>query len=77
MGKLPRDADPRRVIAALGRFGWEVRSGKGGHIHLVHPERPGVVPTVPFHSGRGVSPGTLRGLLRIAGITVEEFVELP
>ena len=75
MGKLPRDADPRRVIGALGRFGWEVRSAKGGHVHLVHRERTGIVLTVPFHSGKGVSPGVLRSLLRNAGISVEEFLE--
>ncbi len=74
MAKLPRDADPRKVIAALGRFGWEVRSTKGSHVHLSHPEKAGIVLTVPFHA-RGVSPGVLRGLLRAAGISVEEFVE--
>ena len=76
MAKLPRDADPRKVIAALGRFGWGVRSAKGGHVHLANPEKPGVALTVPFHSRGGVSPGALRSLLRNAGISVEEFLEL-
>jgi len=75
MGKLPRDADPRKVIAALGRFGWEVRSSKGGHFHLAHPEKQGIVLTVPFHPGRGVSSGTLHRILRNAGISVDEFLE--
>jgi len=76
MAKLPRAADPRRVIAALERLGWEVRSTRGSHVHLIHGQRPGVVLTVPFHPGRGVSPGALRSLLRLAGITIEEFGEL-
>ena len=75
MAKLPRDADPRKVLAALGRFGWEVHSTKGSHVHLFKRDRPGVVLTVPFHPGRGVSPGALRSLLRIAGISVEQFIE--
>lgn len=74
MVKLPRDADPRKVIAALGRFGWRVRSTRGSHVHLSNPDHPGVVLTVPFHTGRGVSPGVLRSLLQVAGISVKEFV---
>jgi predicted RNA binding protein YcfA (HicA-like mRNA interferase family) len=76
MAKLPRDADPRKVLKALGRFGWEIQSTKGSHVHLFNRDRPGVVLTVPFHTARGVSPGALRSLLRIAGISVDEFVEL-
>ena len=75
MAKLPRGADPRKVIAALGRLGWQVQSTKGSHVHLANPDQPGVVLTVPFHAGRGISPGALRSLLRAAGISVEEFVE--
>ena len=75
MARLPRDADPRKVIAALGRLGWQLHSTRGSHVHLAHPDKPGIVLTVPFHVGRGVSPGALRSLLRIAGVSVEEFVE--
>jgi predicted RNA binding protein YcfA (HicA-like mRNA interferase family) len=31
---------------------------------------------VPDHAGKDLRPGTLRGLLRDAGLTVEEFVDL-
>ena len=71
-----RDPNPRRVIAAQERFGWNVRSKRGSHVHLVHGERPWVVLTFPVHTDRGVSPGTLRSLLRTAGISVDEFSEL-
>ena len=77
MAKLPRGADPRRVIRAFARFGWQVHSTRGGHVHLANPSKPAIVLTVPFHPGRGVSPGVLRSLLRTAGITVEEFVQQP
>jgi len=63
------------VIAALGRLGWEVRSTRGSHVHLLCAEKPGIVLTVPFHANRGVAPGVLRSLLRSADIAVEEFLE--
>jgi hypothetical protein len=32
--------------------------------------------TVPVHSGRDLKPGTLRSIIRQAGLSVEEFKEL-
>jgi len=42
---------------------------------LRHPQRGGLV-SVPVHAGDVVPPGTLRNLLRQAGLTVEEFIKL-
>jgi len=32
--------------------------------------------TVPVHAGRDLKPGTLRSIIRQAGLTVEEFTAL-
>ncbi len=63
------------AIDAFSRDGFYVARIKGshhvmkkdGHIHLL---------VVPFHQSKPLKPGTLRSLIRTAGLTVEEFVEL-
>lgn len=40
---------------------------KAEHRHLL---------SVPVHGNKDVKPGTLRGLIRAAGLTVDEFIEL-
>jgi predicted RNA binding protein YcfA (HicA-like mRNA interferase family) len=44
----------------------------GSHAKLGHPNTPSRV-TVPIHSG-DIKPGTLRSILKQAGMTVEEFL---
>jgi len=41
---------------------------------MVHPD--GKVAVVPLHGARDVLPETLHGILRQAGLTVEEFRRL-
>ena len=48
-----------------------MRDQKGSHVHLRHPDRPPL--TIPLH--REVARGTLRAIIRDAGLTVEEFLE--
>jgi len=62
----------REVIKALSRIGYYVRDQKGSHVHLRHPERPPL--TIPMH--QEVARGTLRAIIRDAGLTMEEFLEL-
>jgi len=60
------------VIKALKRAGYFIRRQKGSHVRLYHPTRPPV--TVPL--ARNVKKGTLRSILRDAGIDVADFVDL-
>ncbi len=62
-------------MKALQRAGWELRRpGKGKkHCVLVNPDLPGIV-TVPRHPK--VKTGTLRSIIKGAGLTVEEFEKL-
>ena len=62
---------PREVIRAFTNLGWEVVRQRGSHIILVKEGHPATL-SVPNH--REVARGTLRGLIRRADITVEEFL---
>ena len=73
MSRLPRISG-REAVAAFRRLGYEIDRQKGSHIILRHHEPPFRRLTVPEH--REVAKGTLRALIREAGITVEEFAAL-
>jgi len=73
MAKLPRDADPRKVLRALQRLGFVVDHVSGGHYVLVHPEDSSRRTAVPFHGK--LRTGTLRAILREISVTVEEFLD--
>jgi predicted RNA binding protein YcfA (HicA-like mRNA interferase family) len=63
-----------QVIKALKRAGFYAHHQKGSHVTLRKEEQPQVRVVVPLH--RVVKKGTLRSIIRDAGLTVEEFVEL-
>jgi predicted RNA binding protein YcfA (HicA-like mRNA interferase family) len=57
----------REVIRLLEHNGWvEVRS-KGSHRHFKHPKLPSVV-TVPGNEGKELATGTLKAILKKAGL---------
>jgi len=70
---LPRISG-REAVAAFLRLGYEVDRQKGSHIILRNAQPPHRRLTVPDH--REIAKGTLRSLIREAGITVEEFTSL-
>jgi predicted RNA binding protein YcfA (HicA-like mRNA interferase family) len=74
-GRLPA-VNGRRVIQALTRAGFVVDRIVGSHHVLAFPGDPRRAVSVPVHSGRDLKLGTLRGIIRQAGLTVEEFVAL-
>ena len=61
----------RKVVRALEQLGWEVARQRGSHIVLV---KDGEIATLSVPDHKEVAKGTLRSLIRTAGITVEEFV---
>ncbi len=74
MTKLPV-LSGREVIKILKKAGWTPVRQKGSHIILVkhtHEGKKGVV--VPNH--REVDVGTLSEIIRQAGLTRKEFLEL-
>ena len=72
MGKYPV-LKPKEVVAILAKLGFiEVRQ-RGSHKQLRHSD--GRCTTVPFHTGRDISPILLRQIARDVGLTVEELLK--
>jgi predicted RNA binding protein YcfA (HicA-like mRNA interferase family) len=65
----------KEIEKALERDGWQKVSQKGSHAQFEHPTKPGLV-TIPLHSGEVIFAGTLKNILRQAGLTTEEFRRL-
>lgn len=61
----------RAVAAAFVKLGWTIARQRGSHIILV---RAGHIATLSVPDHCEVKRGTLRSLIRRAGITVEEFM---
>ena len=73
MSYLPR-LSGREVAKALGEIGYEFDRQRGSHIVLRSKEPPHRRLTVPDHDE--VAKGTLRSIIRQAGLTVNEFKAL-
>ncbi len=61
----------REVVTAFVALGWEVTRQSGSHIIMV---KDGSITTLSIPNHREVARGTLRGLIRAANITVDEFL---
>lgn len=73
MSKLPV-VSGMKVVKALAKIGYEIDHQTGSHMILRQKEAPHRRLTVPRH--KEIAKGTLRALIRQAGLTVEEFLEL-
>jgi predicted RNA binding protein YcfA (HicA-like mRNA interferase family) len=74
-GGLP-SVSGKRVVQALNRAGFVIERIAGSHYVLMLPADPSRAVTVPVHANRDLKPGTLRSIIRQAGFTVAEFVDL-
>ena len=61
----------REAVRAFQQFGWEFDRQRGSHIVLV---KTGSMVSLSVPDHREVAKGTLRSLIRDAGITVEQFI---
>jgi len=73
LSELPRISG-REVVAALLKIGYAKDRQKGSHIVLRQKAYPHRRIVVPDH--REIAKGTLRKIIRQAGLTVEEFKKL-
>ena len=73
MSALPHVAG-RHVVQALLKIGYEKDRQKGSHIVMRQISYPHRRIVVPDH--KEVAKGTLRAIIRYAGLTVEEFSKL-
>ncbi len=63
----------REAVSAFERAGWNQVRQTGSHIIL---SKPGIAVNLSIPDHRTVKRGTIRGLIRKSGMTVDEFVEL-
>jgi predicted RNA binding protein YcfA (HicA-like mRNA interferase family) len=70
MPKLP-SVDASDVVCAFEALGWTVARQRGSHIIMV---RDGHIATLSVPDHNPVARGTLRSLIRSAGLTVDEFM---
>lgn len=75
MSRLP-SVNPNDCIKALEKIGFYVSRQKGSHVQMRRDE-PQPARTVPVPVSKKPLPrGTLRSIIRQAGLTVDEFIEL-
>lgn len=73
MGKLG-GISGREAIKKFERLGYFVIRQRGSHVRLRHPDPRRLPLTIPAH--RELSLGLLRQLIKDAGSTIEEFLDL-
>jgi len=61
----------REVPRVFQTLGWEVARTRGSHIILT---KPGEIATLSVPDHAGIAKGTLRSLVRLANLTVPEFL---
>ncbi len=71
-GKLPV-LSGRELRHAFERDGWVLARQRGSHMILV---REGSIASLSVPDHREVARGTLRSLIRAAGLTIDEFLAL-
>jgi predicted RNA binding protein YcfA (HicA-like mRNA interferase family) len=64
----------KACVAALQKVGFVVRRQSGSHIIVRRDGPPAQTISIPNHST--LDRGTLRSIIRSAGITVDEFIAL-
>ena len=74
MPKVPRITG-EEAVRAFGKTGYTLDRVKGSHHILRHPKRAPRL-SIPVHKGRTAGAGLLGRQIKIAGLTVEEFIEL-
>ncbi|HEV8385379.1 MAG TPA: type II toxin-antitoxin system HicA family toxin [Candidatus Acidoferrales bacterium] len=63
----------KEATKAFQKAGWQILGQVGSHVVMV---KPGVRVNLSIPQHKELSVGTLRALIRHAGLTVEEFLEL-
>ncbi len=72
MNKLPRSSG-RECIRALEKVGFYFKRQEGSHV-ILRRDDPFAQISVPLH--KELDRGTLRSIIRLAGLSVDEFVDL-
>ena len=73
MTRLPA-CSPAQVCRALERAGFSLARTRGSHHY--YRDSSGRLVSVPVHAGRDIKRGTLQNIIKAAGLTRDEFLEL-
>jgi predicted RNA binding protein YcfA (HicA-like mRNA interferase family) len=65
---------PGRVVQAFIKAGWTRRKTGSGHAILTKEGNINLL-SIPIHKGKPVKQGLLRNQIKLAGMTVEEFLK--
>lgn len=63
------------TLRALEKTGYEFLRQRGSHVTMINRAARQTIP-VPVHASKPLKPGTLRGIIKAAGLTVDEFCGL-
>ena len=74
MPKLPTNLSGKDVVKILAKLGYEIDHQTGSHMILRQREYPYRRLTIPNH--KTLAKGTLRAIIKQAGLTREEFLNL-
>ena len=66
----------RDIVARLKSFGFSFHRQAAGSHEIWHCERTNLYTTIPNHTG-DMPEGTLRAILKQAGVDAEEFLKAP
>lgn len=61
----------RQVVKIFRKLGWQVARQRGSHVILT---KSGHIATLSVPNHKEVAKGTLRALIRDAGLTVQDFL---
>jgi predicted RNA binding protein YcfA (HicA-like mRNA interferase family) len=64
----------QEVVKAFQKAGWRITRQRSSHV-ILEKEGQEATLSVPVHKGRNVKRGTLRDLIRDAGMSVDQFLE--
>lgn len=65
---------PKEVVSILQKLGFVKKRQTGSHLIMFHPESK-VIISVPIHT-KDVSSGLIKGIIKNANSTEEEFLKL-
>ena len=64
----------RKAVKAFKKLGFVESSIQGSHVNLKRDGHPNLL-TIPVHGNSDLKTGTLHGLVKASGFTMEQFLE--
>ena len=68
----PPTMSGREAVRTFEKFGWLVARQKASHIIMT---QPGEIASLSIPDHKEVAKGALRGLIRNAGLTIDQFIQ--